>query len=142
MGSIPRTYYEMDETPKPDEIGVGRQRLHRMHPIIFGTVFGAFAWMMAAAFAGFAEGMQSAFALTVATLLIAVYIVIPIMLDRMRTPRDGYREETTLSRWFGEWVQTQSGPLKGYQALVQAATGPVSLAAGMTGFAVVAMFIL
>lgn len=138
MAKVLRT---ADETPNPKDVGVGRQRLHRMHPVVFATVFGAFAWMVAAGFAGFGHGRETLFLLGAATLLIAVYTVVPVMLDRMRTARDG-RREASLSTWADEYVQTQSGPLKGREAWIQAATGPVSLAAGMTGIAIVALFVL
>lgn len=111
---------------------------HRMHPAIFRIVFGAFLWMIVAAFAGFAGGSGSAFLIGVATYLLAVYLTVPYILERFRRYRDGKRGDEPLAEWAEEYVETEAGPLKGKEAMLQAATGPVSLAVGITAIAVVA----
>lgn len=114
---------------------------HRMHPVVFRVVFGAFLWIILAAFAGFSDGAGSVFLIWIATFLLVVYVSVPLILNRIRSYRDGKRGEGPVAEWAEEYVETQAGPLKGKEAMVQVAAGPVSLAVAMTAIAAIAGFV-
>ena len=120
------------------EAAAGRRRLH---PVVFRLVFGAFLWIILAAFVGFAGGGASPLLIAVAALLLAVYTAAPAVLDRFRRYRDGKRKAGAVSDWAEATVQTQAGPLKGWQAMLQAAIGPVALAIAMTALVIVASIV-
>lgn len=110
----------------------------RTHPLLFWLVGGAFGWILLAAFAGFGEGAESWFMLIVAALLLAVGAGVPLAIAALRRRSYGLPPSDAYTRWRARPVQTASGPIRGREALLQAAAPPVALAVAMTLIAVVA----
>lgn len=120
--------------PKPDELPGGE-----LPRAVYRSVVAAFIWMIAAAWITFGRGREADFALTAASLLILIFLMLPFIIYVTATHHMKAKQET-LQHFLRSEVDTATGPLSGREVWVEIAIIPIALALAATLIGIVYAF--
>jgi hypothetical protein len=112
-----------------------------LHPGVYAVALGGWVWLFGAFWLVFGGEAEGAFMLGVDTVFLATFFGVPYILKRTADrflDRHGY--DGSLGDFLNRDVETLTGRLGGWSALIQVIVVPFALALGMTaiGFIVVA----
>ena len=108
----------------------------RIHPGIFRLVAGAYAWGMAAVWLTFAGTLESAYLITIATLLLAMILGLPALMRRMEAGVIGRTTTRSFADFIDGTAEIGTGRVAGREVLVQVALIPAVLAFGFTAIGI------
>jgi hypothetical protein len=98
---------------------------------VYRSIVLAFAWMLLASWIAFASGAETDLVLTVAAVLFAVFLGLPLLIHATAAHHTEAKPET-LQHFLTSSVDTATGPLSGREAWLEIALIPAALALAAT----------
>lgn len=111
---------------KPDELPGGE-----LPRAVYRSVAAAFGWMILTAWIAFGIGREADFALAAASVLIFIFLALPLLIYITASHHMAGKQET-LNHFLHSEVDTATGPLPGRDVWIEIAIIPVSLALAAT----------
>ncbi|HML41608.1 MAG: hypothetical protein JNN24_09740 [Hyphomicrobium zavarzinii] len=129
------TDHSLSTTPaKPDELPGGE-----LPRAVYRSVAAAFAWMILTAWIAFGIGREADFALAAASVLIFIFLALPLLIYITASHHMAAKQET-LNHFLHSEVDTATGPLPGKDVWIEIAVIPVALALAATLLGIVYAF--
>lgn len=129
------TDHSLSTTPaKPDELPGGE-----LPRAVYRSVAAAFAWMILTAWIAFGIGREADFALAAASVLIFIFLALPLLIYITASHHTAAKQET-LNHFLHSEVDTATGPLPGKDVWIEIAVIPVALALAATLLGIVYAF--
>jgi FtsH-binding integral membrane protein len=110
--------------------GGNRPLRDHVHPVIRRIALGLIAWTVGAVWVLFSHSYYGPLLYGVVTLLVLVFVLLPMILFRMAPQSTG--DAASFHDWMNGRFDTASGPIEGREAAVMILLIPMAVAVGMT----------
>jgi hypothetical protein len=122
----------MADREKP---GANRPLWDHVHPVVRRIALGLIAWTIGAVWVLFSHSYYGPLLYGVVTLLVAFFVLLPMILFRMG--RQGDEQSPTFGDWMHGRLDTASGPVDACDAAIMILLIPMAVAVSMTALGLI-----
>ena len=129
-------FFEDDANSEPDLLrSTAEPAEAQVHLGVFKTLFAVNILLLAIAWVTFGQSLEAAFMIAICAVYVLMYFGTPYVMVRVGIGR--VQSSRSWMRFLRGSFQTLTGPVKGWEALVQVCLIPAAITFGFAGFALV-----